>query len=165
MTASVFMLPSSIWIVAKNVRARRIFGTNTGGLRGRGTRRRSSTTRKAALLVRRGTAGMPVPRRAGSRRALGTAVEFRFTTHECSRCCSRPIQPGRKKGGVGKNVVSKYAERLAVAGCLGRRGNQVSALPEIARRRTSRQTPGQLDDFGIGRKFEEGLQRSEAFDR
>src|SRR6478736_588735 len=35
MTASVFMTSASISIVAKNGRARRIFGTNVGELRGR----------------------------------------------------------------------------------------------------------------------------------
>jgi len=35
MTTSVFMTSTSVSMVAKKVRAWRIFGTNTGGLRGR----------------------------------------------------------------------------------------------------------------------------------
>jgi hypothetical protein len=38
MKASVFMTPASVSIVAKNVRVRHIFRTNTRGLRGRASR-------------------------------------------------------------------------------------------------------------------------------
>src|SRR5258708_11020681 len=57
MTASVFMAPASVSIVAKKVRAWRFFGTNTGELRGCGRRapRRSAARKAISVLCRRYT--------------------------------------------------------------------------------------------------------------
>ena len=63
MTASVFMTSASISIVAKNGRARRIFGTNAGELRGRrGGHFDRSTARKAISVLGRRYAEMPQER-------------------------------------------------------------------------------------------------------